>query len=567
MFKWNYKFSKKEYKKVVIKNHEDWLVRNGNDEWISKNSLYNAVNVLYNNKWQLINRHPVKTFHTGLPDNADFVSWIWYSKLLWDYVCVKWTTAYKISSLWWTWSSIWTFSSIWSTDYTDIVDFYGLSTTADYTSTITSDANDRYVDDSAWTYAVWDLVWKYIYVSSQIRLITANTATRIFIDERFNSNPLSASSYSIYKKVPGLYLAWEWPQMKFWDWTTYWTWKPSWWYDAMRITKENNRLFLVDPTNKYRIKFSILWIGSEFPPLNYIDAEFEIKAIKNIKWQVIIYWESNRAKLIWDNPDNFEIINDSTHKWALSWWSVANWNNVQFFLSEEWVEQLNAIDNATNLEWVSISDKIKDLVLGSDSWGLDSTDFKKAKKRAHWSVSNWRYYLNIAWNVLIYDFENSTLLSKKLFTIWDYSEASQSTDTWYNIAWEWTCSKDIEWVLVFWQWWKLYYVQELNSYDDYGVTSTIESDKLNLGDNNRKKIIRRIKQNFANDWADTTYNIYISVDWWAYELVKTTTDNEIEVFIRKLAKTIRIKTVITQTAYSNIEHLRTEVYIEPKYIN
>jgi len=567
MFKASMNFKVKEDKKIIIKHHKQWMFRSGYDEWIWINSAYNIKNLLYNNKWQLINRHPIKYFNTGLPDNWTAVSWVWYSKWVWDYLCVKGSSVYKADSLWGTWTSV-SASFTWVDDeaYTDIIDFYTLSSSATLTSTTTA-VDERYID-STLALTVNAHVWRYIWVWSQVRLITSNTATRIFIDEKFSTIPGISVSYSIYEKIPGIFCIAEGPLMKVRDGTTFWNPRPSWSYEVYRWTKEHNRLFIIDPTNKYRLKYSILWVWSDFPALNYIDVEFEVVAIKNIKWRVILYWLNNRAELLWDTPDTFYISNSATHKWALSWGSISNWSNVQFFLSSEWIELLNAIDNASATEGVSVSDKIKDFILDASILWLSYTNFEKAKKRAHWTASGGRYYLNIWWLVIIYDFENSTLLSSHLFTTAQYTEASQYTDTGFNIAWEWTCCRDINWVLIFWQWWFLHYVEETPNYDLYSFTATLESDRLNLWDNNRPKKIRRIKQNWRSCERETEFKIYTSIDWGAYELVMTTNDFEYEIFLSKLWEDIRIKTVITQTGAGDMEyeHLRTVVYIEPQYM-
>ena len=77
-----------------------------------------------------------------------------------------------------------------------------------------------------------------------------------------------------------------------------------------------------------------------------------------------------------------------------------------------------------------------------------------------------------------------------------------------------------------------------------------------------------MKQEWRSCDRTTTFNVYVSIDWWAYELVKTTTDFEYEIFLSKIWEDIRVKTEITQTWTEDsrtYEHLRTEIYIDPMY--
>jgi len=565
MFKGNMNFRKKEDRKVIISHFRDALFRNWSDEWISKNSLHTCLNLFYNQKWALINRPTAKELWSGLPVDSNRVTGIWHSKELWEYICEKNWIIYKTT--WWAWSSIWTWSWPSSEDYTDILDFYTLWTTVKKTWTSTV-VDERFIETGT-VLTENNHVWQYLTINSQTRLITSNTTSKIFIDWTFEITPTVGATFNVYEKASAMFCITDWPDMRVRDWTTL-----SSITSAKRWTVEHNRLFIVDWSNANRLRFSILWVWDEFPQNNYVDFDFDIICIKNVRGRIIVYWNYDRAELLWDSPDNFSILKNATHKWALSGWSVSNGTNIQFFLSNEWIENLNAIDNASTGEWISISDNIKDLLF---LWN----DFEDYKIRAHWSVSGWKYFLNIWWTVIIYDIEKSLLFQTPVFSTAEYSEASQLTDTWYDQPWEWTCSRDISWKLYFWQWGKIYSVNHDETSNLFNYTAIMEIDRLDLWDNWRNKKIRRVKQFFKSCERATEFKTYVSINDWTYELVNTATywfnsteyqaweNFQYEIFLSKLWEDIKVKTEITQTWAWNVDfnmnyqHLRTEVYIVP----
>lgn len=546
MFNRKISFWAPESKKITITDFRDWLYRNWSDKWISKNSLYTANNLVYTPKATLVPRLPGMLLWTWISASSDKIAGIGYSLNNGYYYCVKWSAVYRTPSKYWTWASIWTSVEVGTTAYVDFVEFYKKGWRPAYSST-SSSTDARYVQENAAWFTENEYVWYYIEIWGETKLITSNTTDTIYIEGRFNTTPSASSSYDIYAKVDCIFMCNPGDALRAYEWSTETIYSSS--YDVLRIIKENNRLFMVDATYPNRIRFSELWIWDYFWENSYIDCDFDITCIKNIKWQVIIYGETNRAKLIWDSPDNFRIENDMTHKWAISWWSVANWANIQFFLSNEGIELLNAIDNATLSDWISKSDTIRDLLL--EHWALD---------RAQWAVYKWRYYLSITNRVYIYDIENSLRYQKDMFTTATYDECSQTTSSWAPVAWEWTCAIEINWNLVFWQWGLVYYLDE--NKDGGNFTATIETDRLIYTDRNRDKIVKKITSEFSECARETEIKIYVSVDWWSYVLLDTKTDVfDFDTNLNYRMQDMRIKYEITQTWSWNMKY--ETVLIEP----
>lgn len=580
MFKWKINFTNKEDLKIKINDFGDGLY-SWENEGLSKNTLSQAENMIYTITWTLKRRKKVRRVWGVLPDGGNPIVWIWGSVSIWKVACIKNSKVYltDYSSLTTNWTALNTGYSSGRKHNIDIFEYYCLTKNATTTLTLTwDDQDERFLKTTSNNLNENEYVWQYVVVWNEIRLITSNTSSNIYINWIFDKIPTKSSNISIYKKEVCLMIIWAWRKVQCIrkNDTDLVDWKPGSWSKVFGEwgVVEHNRLFYFWKYGwdnyKSRVYFSILWIGVDSSKYNYIDVWFEITGIKAIRWQVVVYWENNRARIMGDNPDNFYVVKDMTHQGAISRGSIANWNNQQFYLSKQGIEVLEAVDTATPLSWLSISEKIKEYMYREDVYWTDSKfNMTDCLERSHWEFANGKYFLNI-WNrVIVYDISNSLILQTNLFSIFNIADEtgiSQAIDpdNWYDVVWQWTHAKNINNKLYFWIWWNVYYYSEDGLPYIFDWKSILATVRFNWWNRYRKKIFKRIKQSWSNIQRTYTFNVYLSCDWWAKELVHTTTDKEYEIFINKQCEDIRIITEITTSSGADredkLEHLETIVF-------
>lgn len=558
MFQGNTKFKNIKNISIDINDFRYGLKNKDSHIWNSKNTLTVAENIEFTDKMGFKKRETAILL--GDEENSGLVSWIGYSSnqiWVYDYFRCKNADFQGLNSNTGTptWTDLWTISNIsnlWS--YWDVIPFYALWSVMSWTGATgtTTSWNKRWIKN-IWWMTINDFVWNYITINWESKLITSNTEDQIFIEWVFETIP-DTDTYTINKVTNSIYVAWLW-ELYSYDSVNGFRDLTGWMIQPDRIAVEHNRLWFTNVVdNDVLLYFSELWLGDHFSELSYIKLKnlWDVKSIKNIQWKIVVYFQNARVDVIWDTPDSFSVNYIFTHKWAIAGWSVANWNNMQFFLSHEWIEMLNAVDNHTIKEWLSLSDS------------LDLGDLTDVIDRAHWVVSNDKYFLSIKSKIYIYDIEKSLNNDKNIFTISDFTECSQ---IWPTVAWEWTCAKDCEWLATFGQWWNIYQIDADDpTYNELSnIIATIETWRLNRGDEKRKKVFRRVKMAFAECDRTTTFKVYTSIDWGTYTLNKTTTDFDFEVFLSTIGRDIKIKIEIEQTWTWTwwYEFLWAEIYYEP----
>ena len=550
MFKAKINFKWVKRNKIVVDNYKLGLISNESFIWNNKNSLYTAENIDYTDKMGFKKRPTIELLWTN--ETTWLVSWIWFNP-----IAISTANYFRCKNadfqrlVWSTWTNTWTIaniSNVWS--YWDIIPFRSIWSAESWTwSSWNATAWDKRYITNIWWMTINDFIWKYIVINWETKLITSNTEDRIYIYWEFDKIP-TTEAYVIYESTNAMYIIWEQDLYKY-DAVNWFTDLTSVSITPLRWVVEHNRLWYVSLSwDTPYIHFSDLGVWDYFPKNNFIKLQNlgTPTCIKNIQWKIVIYFATARVDITWDSPDNFSVNYVFTHKGAVSWWSVANGNNMQFFLSNEWIEMLNAIDNSSVKEWLSLSD------------GLEF--HTNTITRAHGVVSNDKYYLGITSVVYIYDIEKSFQMGNSVFATAKYTEASQTGSP---VAWEWTCAKDCGWIATFWQGWNVYQIMDWVEDDD--ITVTIETWRLNLGDEKVKKIHQRVKMSFVPCAKDTTFKLYVSIEWWAYSLVKTTTEFEFEAFLSNIWRDIQLKLEITQSgAWAWFyEFLWSEIYFTPIY--
>ena len=212
--------------------------------------------------------------------------------------------------------------------------------------------------------------------------------------------------------------------------------------------KNNGRLFWIRDDGKVHVSEVGTWEFFQKDSFLPVNLSWWLDSLWEISWRIVVWTDFGRLSVVWDNPDNFQVVPSTSHKWCIAPGSIANWNNVLFYLSHEGIELLNSIENATVTEGISLSDNIRKKF-------EQHTDLSAA----HGTVSNGKYFLNIQGLVYIYDLEKSVKFHKPVFTLAKYTECSQAVVS-NAVAWEWTTSMDVNGQLVFWQGWLTYRITD-----------------------------------------------------------------------------------------------------------
>jgi len=547
---YNFKPNTREPDRIIIDNFRNWVIHNGSSVWKNKNSLSDCRNIEFTIDWKIKKRLTAKLIWSDDWDTTNRVLWVGYFS--WSYLRNKWWYLQKSSGS--TWSNIWSFTL--SNDHKQsFIQFKATQSSTVATGTATS-GDYKYVKN-IWWMTINTYIWKYIKINNEYKLISSNTADTIYIEGNFEKVPTTETYWiydiedvvfvnndtNIYKVNSGL--------------TTITSVKTQSW--NIFIEKYENRLFYLSNWSK-KLYFSELWIWDYFGWNNYIplsDPDETMKWLKAFKDRLVIYTTKNIYYLYWDTPDNFRLEVAVRSKWCLSSKSICEWHNLQFYISNQWIENVNSIDNSTVAESLSVSDIIKDEF--RTHWTLD---------RATWVIFDWKMYMWITNKIFVYDIESTKNLWTPIWYFQDYEEASQTAIAWVN--WEWGCCEVWNNKILIWQWtqvYELYY----NTWWDSGYENIpliyIATQRLNNWDSMRSKIWRKIKLYFTPVDRVTEFKIYASFDWGSYQLLKTSNLFEIEAFFTKIATDIKVKVEIRQTwstsTSSITEFLRLEIDYEP----
>lgn len=547
---------------IRVENNVWWLRTSWSKYWLPKNAYVDCNNIVLSRAGWFRKRRTATQLWSEFGWGLERIYWIWYQKDLW-WIRVKWINIETLATPASTWTTIVSWYTVTGNNYVDFINFKATKTTGAVSKTLDGDSSERFVKVTV-AMTNNEHIWKLLKIWSEIKLIIGNTDTIIYIQEKFEWTYVSGSTLSIVEQVTGVYIVSPWNNVKIWRWgtaieTLSFTFDKAvlqsyWWLT------NNWRLFWIK--NDGKVHVSEVWTWEYFQKDSFLplNISWDLVWISEIWWRIVVYSEFGRVSIVWDNPDNFQVVPNMSHKGALSAWSIASWNNIEFYLSHEWIEFLNSIESATVTEGISLSDQIRKKF-------ESHTDFSWA----HGTISNWKYFLNIQWQVYIYDLELSVKFHKPIFTLATYDECSQAIVS-NAVAWEWTASIDVDWQLVFGQGWLCYRITDEKIWAEdpqAQLTYSIEFPIQNMGDLRLTKAIQKYRIFFQNNIAllnaITSIKIYISIDEWAYELVRDVqNDFDIEVYLSKKAKSCSIK-IILQDLDSEVDTQIEFLYSELEF--
>ena len=576
MFKWNMNFRVPEPKRLVIQWYKDWLYQNWVEEVLPHTTLRYLENFDYNDTWSLMSRKNsvINALWVQSSDANDTYPIIAIGYLAWYYIYTRWNNYYYSSWFWNLFTKITSFtitdaiqsynsSSPWfkdnsDTNIYDLVNFSTIKSTS-WAYTIT-EYNERYV--KTWTTLTKDaLIWSYLKIWNEYKYITANTTDTIYIAWTFDEIYAVTTAFTIWTKTDCLIYVNKYI-------STANVLYDDWWIQKKNLTHQinmwdvyANRFFYSTWSN--RLYFSELWIVDWTWKNNYIDLlSWTILKIKAFWNRLIIYTLNDIVYLYWDNEDNFSLEYLKTSKTIAKVNAVANWNNIQFYYWNQWLEILDYIDNKISANTLWISEKINDLI--------------KENIDSQWhpfmmEIFDNKCFIWIWRKVIVYDIDKSQKFNTHMFTVydfWDISNEAINAYSWYKPSFIKKINSQIvfaiNWTTVTF-WTKFYRVNATSN------PLTVESNKIDLWDNLRKKIFRRIKVNLnkrynASQTVWYTTKIYIKFDEWSYTLIKTSTDLTTEAFFWGLMNNFQYKLEITPTvntdAYTPIELLQLDIQFE-----
>jgi len=508
-------------RKIIVDNNVWGLISVWLNKRANKNAYTDVLNMVISETGGLKKRRTAYELWTTL-DSLDLrVYWMWFIEEFW-FIRVRWDKIETLANE----NSVWTEIANWYNvswkDKVQFIRFYATAETKEYTKTLSSESNKRYLSVN-WLIPN-ELIWKLLKVWDETKLIEWNTDSKIYISEILDWTYSAWNEIDIYEQVPAIYMFSKWNDVKIWRWWTlletipfqidkavvqiYW-WKWSNW-----------RMFWIKE-NEDKIFISEVWTGEYSPKDNYFHLWLrgKIQNISIINNRAIIYSEYGRVSLLWDNIWNFKISSSSSHKWSIAPHWIAEWNNIEFYLSHEGVEFLNSIETATVTEGISMSDNIKRIFEKYDdfSWAMGI-------------ISNWKYFLSIKDDVFIYHLEKSVKNHKPIFTKARYTECSDKVVD-NAISYEWTFAENIDWKLFFWQWWKTYQIIDEKIWLRKiwkKINCMIEFPPHFMGDIRVRKHIRKYRIFFDKDVlnlnASTKIKVFYKINDWPYEKIRESID-------------------------------------------
>ena len=431
--------------------------------------------------------------------------------MLWGTLLVVTDTHIKKFN-WIIWENITTCHYTWSVY---IENFKTTNTSIISTVSVKDESTNRVIKANWLT--INEFAWKMVKIPWwNTKMILSNTTDEILIDWILENVPASGINITIHEPINTLVIVWDWDNVKEWTWGSS---IKDLWFTYKSVCKKHNKLWYINWIDN-KLYFSEIWSTDKIPKNNFLlinDIPEKISQIKETTEKIVIYWKNTRVDLYWQDQDNFELLSRSTVKWIYWINSVANWQWIQFFFSNQWLERISDIDNSKELQWKSLTDKFKSYLstINTKDW--------------FWAVYDSKYWYT-DWNkILIFDFENSYYLRNKIFSIiddnWDYIKTLQDNEIYIN------------------KWWKLYKFWEW-TFSSIGYITTNEKKQGTL---QIKKFYNQFRL-AIRDINNLSVKIFYNIDNKGFiECLSKTWTEYITGFIRKTWKTIKIKIEFTST--------------------
>ena len=531
MFQWNMNFRVPEPKRQAF-DLTQWMDVFNSAIWNLRLQL--AQDIDFSDRWFIPRKWETQIWSWS---SWNPIYWIWIvKKEVWD---VLWRFAWWNIELynWSSWVSKW---SWYSANYWSMVSFdwpdYINSALKTWTATWWNSRSlfATWLTDSAY-------ISKFLLITSwtgagQIKLITSNTTTEIFIEWIFDINPDATSVFAIRWREWHIYAS---------NWIDNFTRINSTTVASITndyvkkfhyMTVAHNRIFACR-NDEDILWFSDLWTAN-FWKDNFIllDPDWDkITWIITNQDRVIIYKQHSRFRLVGSTPEFFELIKADSNKWAIAPKSICGWNNLQFFLSEDWIEMYNTLENSNLEEWLPISFSINPIIQN-----ISESD----RKNAVWEVIGNKMMMCIGTKTFVYDIEQSVKKQMPIWSIYDYT---------FNH------SAVLQWQMYFSRSWITY---KFNKNEVISITNKnikVQSWRYDFKDQTRKKNIYRLRLVFNK--ANTTTNIILKTkyDWWSENTIITqdiSINPIINVPINKIINDIQI--IIESTTNKQFEFLYWE---------
>ena len=423
---------------------------------------------------------------------------------------------------WSTWSTITTISNI----PTEIVSFVWPNNTSTALKTWTATWGTSRSLETAWM-TENEYVSKYILITSwtgagQEKLITSNTATTVFVEWLWQTTPDATSVFNIRDRIGHVYITNGTDNFMRYDGTTLTSYPNTTKFHHLETV--NNRLFWAREDEDI-LYFSDLWVWN-FPEDNFVlvDQDWDkITSLKANQDRLIIYKQNSRHRLIGASPDFFQLVQSDSHKWAISSNSVCNWNNLQFFLSYEWIEMYNTLENSTLEEWLPISNIIRPNIRSHSS---------SEQNKAKWMVYKNKMLMAIWSECYVYDIEQT---EKKETRVW----------TKYTYPYDIQLVKELQGVWYVCMNGDVYKIDESSNTDDWtNISTKARIWRTIQKDSKRKKNYLRGLFEFEKTSSACNVWVYVSYEWWAQTLIDTvdiSTTPEISLVLNNIKKDVDVE--------------------------
>ena len=531
MFQWNMSFRKPEDKRLPFELTL-WMDTFNSSIWNSKIQL--AQNIDFSDRW-----FKPRKWETAIWSWSAWspIYWIWVVKreagdVLWRFA---WNELQYFDWTEWEWVIAWYSLKYWSMVSFDWPD-YSNSALKTWTATWW---NKRALFATWLTESLY--VSKFLLITSwtwvwQIKLITSNTATEIFIEWTFDIEPNSTSVYAVRWREWHIYAS---------NWTDNFTrinwqdWNPittAYVKKFHYMTVAHNRIFACR-NDEDILWFSDLWTAN-FWKDNFIllDPDWDkITWIVTNQDRVIIYKQHSRFRLVWSTPEFFELVKSDSNKWAIAPRSICSWNNYQFFLSEDWIEMYNVLESSNLEEWLPISYLINPTIQS-----ISQNDRKNAVGSVIWN----KMMMSIGTRTFVYDMEQSSKKQTAIWSVYDYA---------FNI------SAVLQWQMYFAISGIVYRYNKNEIISTANKNIKIETQRFDFKDQTRQKNIYRLRLVFEKANATTNITIKTKYDWWSENTIITqdiAINPEINIVINRICKDIQVN--IESTTNKQFEFLYWE---------
>lgn len=550
---------------AVNPNNVWWLQNSWTKFGLPRNSYTDCMNIIIWDRGKFKRRRTANQLWVEPDSSIARIHWVWYSHL-YGWIRVKGTNIQTLTNENATWNTIASFPVLSSWSEVQFLNFRATEIWGTIVNgTTAEDDNERYIFTTTNDMLPNIHTGKYLKIGGEIKMIVGNENNIIYIQGKFQEKYSSGTSYQIINQIDAVYIVSPGQSIRVW----------RWWSSievlslAINIDRaavqsygaNNNlwRLMGISLTGDQKVYISEMGTGEFFAKDSFIPLSLngDLRHISENRGQITVYSEYGRATIAGDNPDNYYIKESQSYKGCIAPSSVAQWTNLELYLSHEGIEYMQALQEATLTEGMSRSDSIVKLFERHE-------DFTRARG----AISDWRYYLSIEDMVYIYDFERSVKFQKPIYTVAQYTECSTAS-TWY----EWTYAGEVQGQIVFAQGARVYRITDERIWQNvlqspllYWIEFPIEHFWEYRLDKAVQKMCTYFQKNpsLSLESVRTRFSVYIRYDEWEYEKMYEA-DNlfEIETYLGQRCNNMQVRIEIQDmesTVDDSIEFQENVIY-------